>query len=64
MPNYTYKCENEKCEKCHIIVEQARKVDDRNKEELCECGKPLVRVTALTSQPVFRGGGFTEKFYR
>jgi predicted nucleic acid-binding Zn ribbon protein len=64
MPRYTYKCDNEKCEKCNLIIEQIRTVDDRNKEENCECGQLLQRVPETTAPPLFRGEGFTPRFHK
>lgn len=63
MPRYTYECTNEQCEKCHFVIEQQRSMDNRNKEDFCECGVPLVRLTDLPSNPQFKGE-HTPKFYR
>lgn len=64
MPRYTYKCKNKKCEYFDVVIEQSRSVDDRNKDELCECGGVLSRVQEMTSEPILRGEGFTPKFHK
>lgn len=64
MPRYTYECQNEQCQRCHLIIEEKRSVEDRNKESFCECGQKMVRLTDLPANPIFRGDGFTPKFHR
>lgn len=59
MPVYSYECES-----CKHKSDKLRKLEDRDAPLTCgECGGEQVRVTALPSEPRFRGDGFTEKFY-
>ena len=54
MPNYEYRCSGNEC-KAHQEIQ--RKVDERDEELTCICGKSMVRV--ISAVPVrFNGGGF------
>jgi putative FmdB family regulatory protein len=61
MPMYSYEC---LAEDCKHKSDQLRKVDDRDAPITCgECGGNMIRVTALPSDPRFKGEGFTPKFH-
>jgi putative FmdB family regulatory protein len=59
MPVYSYECEE-----CDHKSDRLRKMEDRDAPITCgECGSEMIRVIALTSDPQFKGGGFTPKFH-
>ena len=52
MPTYEYRCNT-----CQAHQELQRKVDDRDDELLCVCGKNMTRT--ISAVPIrFNGGGF------
>jgi putative FmdB family regulatory protein len=61
MPLYTFTCLDPEC---GHKADQLRKVDDRDAPITCgECGGNMIRVTALPSDAVFKGSGWTPKHY-
>ena len=59
MPVYSYQCEE-----CGHKADRLRKMEDRDAPISCgECESEMIRVTALPSNPQFKGEGFTPKFH-
>jgi putative FmdB family regulatory protein len=59
MPMYEFYCK-----RCDESFEEIRRIDKRDDEAVCEsCGNKAERAYSKTSPPVFKGQGFTEKFY-
>lgn len=59
MPIYSFECEE-----CGGRKELKLKIDERNEEQKCQCGEPLTRVIEAPAPPIFKGDGFTPKFYK
>lgn len=59
MPIYEYTCQ-----KCGYTTEKLRSMTLRDAPIQCgECGSKLIRIVSRTSEPKFKGGGWTEKHY-